>query len=76
MAIERYANAYIPTCDMCGTELPEEYSFEDAVESKKLHGWHSIQDTTGMWWDLCPVCNHQEANRLKGIGPSEFGGVI
>lgn len=75
MSIERFADTYTPTCDMCGAELPEEFSFEDAVESKKLHGWRSVCDLTSAWWDLCPDCYRKHANRLRGIGPSEFGGI-
>ena len=47
MAIERFADAYTPTCDMCSAELPEEFSFEDAVDSKKRNGWRSVRDTGG-----------------------------
>ena len=75
MAIERFADAYTSTCDMCGAELPEEFSFEDAVDSKKQNGWRSVRDTGGDWWDLCPDCYAKHANRLRGIGPSEFGGI-
>nr|DAU50607.1 MAG TPA: tax1-binding protein [Caudoviricetes sp.] len=49
MAIERFADAYTPTCDMCSAELPEEFSFEDAVDSKKQNGWRSVRDTGGDW---------------------------
>lgn len=75
MSIERFVDTYIPTCDICSAELPEEYSFDEAVESKKLHGWHSVCDMSGDWWDLCPDCYQKHANRLRGIGPSEFGGI-
>ena len=75
MAIERFADAYTPTCDMCSAELPEEFSFEDAVDSKKQNGWRSVRDTGGDWCDLCPDCYAKHANRLRGIGPSEFGGI-
>ena len=75
MAIERFADTFIPTCDMCGVELPEEYSFEDAVDSKRQNGWKSAKDASGEWWDLCPECNAKHASRLRGIGPSEFGGI-
>lgn len=32
--IERHRDIYIPTCDGCGAELPEEYDWQDA---KKRH---------------------------------------
>ena len=75
MAIERFDDTFTPTCDMCCAVLPDEFSFEEAVESKRLHGWHSVQDTKGEWWDLCPDCYTEHANRIRGIGPSEFGGI-
>lgn len=75
MSIDCFAGGYTPSCDMCGAELPEEFSFEDAVSSKKAHGWKSIRDVSGEWWDLCPECSTKHAARLRGIGPSEFGGI-
>ena len=75
MAIERILDEYIPVCDMCMIELPEELSFEDAVESQKRNGWRSVQDPSGAWWSLCPECYAKHANRLRGIGPSEFEGI-
>ena len=38
MSIERFADTYTVTCDMCSAELPEEFTFEDAVDSKKQNG--------------------------------------
>lgn len=66
---------YTPVCDICSATLPAEYSFEDAVGSKKAHGWRSVCDLNGDWWDLCPDCYHKHASSLMGIGPSEFGGL-
>lgn len=56
MSIERYGEEYVPTCDWCGAELPTEYMFTEAVESKHLHGWVSTKDSDGDWWDVCQNC--------------------
>lgn len=58
MSIERYYGKYIPSCDVCGAELPSEEDFYDAVDAKKQAGWISIRD--GVWLDVCPEC--QETN--------------
>ena len=55
MSIERSGDRYIPTCDYCGVELPEEYSFQDAVSAKKAASWKSVKDG-GEWFDYCPDC--------------------
>lgn len=55
MSIERFCDCYTPTCDLCGDELGEEYTFEDAVESKKRNGWRSYNQD-GTWLDVCPEC--------------------
>ena len=46
---------YIPTCDFCGKELPEENDWQDAVDSKKIHGWRSTK-VDGEWMDQCTDC--------------------
>lgn len=56
MSIERYGEEYVPTCDWCGAELPTEYMFTEAVESKCRHGWRSVKDIDAGWLDLCPGC--------------------
>lgn len=56
MSIERYGEEYVPTCDVCGTELPPEYMFTEAVAAKKAAGWASIKDSDGDWWDVCQNC--------------------
>ena len=33
---------YTPTCDECGTQLPEEYDFYDAVAEKKAADRKSV----------------------------------
>lgn len=46
---------YIPTCDMCGEQLIEQYDFDDAVEAKKDAGWRSMK-IGDEWIDLCEDC--------------------
>lgn len=75
MSIERFADIFTPTCDMCSVELPEEFSFEEAVYSKGKNGWRSVCDSSGEWWDLCPECYRKHGAKIQAYGPSEFGGV-
>jgi hypothetical protein len=56
MSIEKFANTFTPTCDICGEELPEEFDFYDAVDAKKRAGWKSQKDENGEWEDVCPAC--------------------
>jgi len=46
---------YIPTCDMCGAQLSEQYDFNDAVEAKRDAGWKS-KKIDGEWIDMCNDC--------------------
>lgn len=55
MSIVQSKNKYTPTCDVCGTELKEEYDFYDAVEAKKKAGWKSRM-IDGEWCDFCTDC--------------------
>lgn len=62
---------YIPTCDGCGTQLPEEYDFYDAVDAKKVAGWKSVRHGKE-WSDLCPEC----AEKMHPTAADDFGGVV
>lgn len=55
MSIVQSRNKYTPTCDVCGTELKEEYDFYDAVDAKKTAGWKS-RKIDGEWCDFCTEC--------------------
>lgn len=55
MSIQNNHGMCIPTCDICGEELPGTYDFYDAVESKKDAGWKS-KKTDGKWEDICTEC--------------------
>lgn len=50
-----HTRTYIPTCDLCGTELWPEFDWDDAVEAKKAAGWKS-KKIDGEWMDICPDC--------------------
>lgn len=52
---------FIPTCDICGAQLHEQYYFTDAVEEKKNAGWHS-KKIDGEWIDMCPDCQIDRRN--------------
>lgn len=71
MSIERRGPCYIPVCDCCGEELPEEYDFYDAVNAKKAAGWRSHKDLHGEWQDTCAECSIQTGGSAK----SDFEGV-
>ena len=56
--INKRCGEYIPTCDGCGTELSEEFEFNDAVSAMKREGWRLIPPSEGVqdWYHLCPSC--------------------
>lgn len=62
---------YIPTCDCCGAELPEEYDFYDAVDAKRANGWQSKKIGTE-WVDYCPRC----IENMTPTAAQDFGGVV
>jgi hypothetical protein len=59
MSIEKYWNGrtkmHIPTCDICGKQLAEEWTFQEAVEAKKNAGWCS-RKIDNEWIDICDDC--------------------
>lgn len=55
---EGRTRVYIPTCDICGEQLAEQYDFEDAVEAKRDAGWRS-KKINGEWIDLCNDCQKE-----------------
>ena len=55
MSIERNGNVYIPVCDYCGDELPEEWNFYGAVIAVKQANWRSVKDNDD-WSHYCPEC--------------------
>ena len=59
---KRSEAVFIPTCDICGAELDEEYDFYDAVEAKKAAGWRS-KKICGDWMDFCPDCGDRVDRR-------------
>lgn len=46
---------FIPTCDICGEELTEEDTFEEAVSAIKKAGWQ-IKKEDGAFVSFCPSC--------------------
>ena len=71
MSIERrYGAKFAVVCDVCGDSLPEEYTFEDAVQSRKYEGWRVVREPrTGQWYDACPDCYPK---LMRRISLSEF----
>lgn len=59
MSIEQYGDEYIPTCDLCGAELPPEYRHGAAINAIHNAGWRMKKDADGKWQDFCLEC--QEA---------------
>ena len=55
MSIQYEYGKPTPTCDCCGTQLPPEDEFMDAVAAKKAEGWKS-KKVAGEWMDFCPDC--------------------
>ncbi len=74
MSIERRGSCYVPVCDYCGDELPEEYDFYDAVGAKKAAGWRSHKDQHGEWQDACAECTAQIGAPSRSA-KSDFEGV-
>ena len=64
MSIERFHDQFTPICDLCGTRLPGEFSFMDAVEAKKDAGWKS-RKIDGEWEDVCTDCQFEEAGYVE-----------
>jgi hypothetical protein len=68
MSIEKYWNGrtkmYMPTCDICGKQLAEEWTFQEAVEAKKNAGWCS-RKIDNEWIDLCDDCKRDLSNSVK-----------
>lgn len=62
MSIERYKDMRIPTCDICGDTLPEEYDFSDAVQAMKDAGWKIQRNDDGEWEHFCPECREGEVD--------------
>lgn len=56
MSIERYGSEYVPTCDVCGAELPPEYRHGAAINAIYYAGWRMKKDEDGTWRDLCQDC--------------------
>lgn len=56
MSIQKYRGAYIPTCDICGAELPEQSSRADAAEAIKAAEWKAGKNKFGEYEDFCPDC--------------------
>lgn len=74
MSIEKIGGGYVPTCDFCGEELPEEYDFYDAVDAKKAAGWKSVKDKFGEWADACPDCA-AAMGRRPSTAKDDFRGI-
>ena len=56
MSIEKEStDTFIPICDVCWGELPEEYGFKEAVAAMKTAGWVRRRDEGG-FYDVCPEC--------------------
>lgn len=54
--VEHQSFEYIPTCDLCGSELPKEYIYEDARKSMRENRWKRKINEYGDRDDLCPDC--------------------
>ena len=71
MSIEETWNGrkktYTPTCDICGKQLHEEWSFEDAVEAKKHAGWKTTK-IDNEWIDICDDCKWNESTYRRIYG--------
>lgn len=79
MSIEydRCLDAYIPTCDYCGTELEARYTFSGAVDAKKQNGWHSFKDDkTEEWTDMCPTCQELMGTATPNGAQQDFWGAV
>lgn len=58
--IEKTGPLFTPVCDGCGTELPIQWDFLDAVNAIRAAGWRSIppgkDDGPQGWLHFCPSC--------------------
>lgn len=58
MAIERYKNEYLMTCDRCPDNFEDDrlhHTFEEVLEAGKRHGWRAVR-AAGEWLHLCGEC--------------------
>ena len=46
---------FIAVCDICFESLPEEDTFQDAVDAQKEAGWTSVK-ILGEWHTKCADC--------------------
>lgn len=46
---------FVPVCDICERELPQEADFEDAVASIRGEGWTTRRTPEG-FKNYCPEC--------------------
>lgn len=53
-----YMTRFVPVCDGCGKELPEEYDFEDAVCEMRAENWRIVppNEDFNYWSHYCPAC--------------------
>lgn len=53
--IDKMYGAYVVICDMCGEELKDCISFEEARERMITCGWKSFK-INDIWLNVCPDC--------------------
>lgn len=78
MSIEYYRDidAFVPTCDLCGSELEAEYTWDDAVNAKKQNDWRAFKDdSTGTWTDMCTDCVRLMGTATPNGAKQDFEGV-
>ncbi len=59
MSMQIIYGKYVPTCDICGEELPPCHDFQEAVLSKRKAGWKTRHVDDG-WEDTCVDCQEAE----------------
>ena len=55
MSIIREHGKFIAVCDICFESLPEEDTFQDAVDAQKEAGWTGVK-IEGEWHSKCADC--------------------
>lgn len=58
MSIQRDGLFYIPTCDMCGHELGDSRTYQDALAEIRKNGWRRVRVDDG-YDHLCPDCQQE-----------------
>ena len=59
VSIQKYRGSYIPTCDICGAELPEQSSKLEAAKAIKEAERKAGFNRFGEHEDFCPDCQEE-----------------